>query len=140
MKQLKTIFAITLLLTYSNQSNSQLIYSGVSDLEVLITNIFGVQCQGISNVGIQGAPPQIARFENGLALGVNSGLVLSTGFPNMSSLPSSTFSSYDLNLPGDYDIIQYGNLSGQGASSHDAIAVYFDFTPIVSDTIRFNYI
>ncbi len=140
MKQLKTIFAITLLLTYSNYSNSQLVYSGVSDLEVLITNIFGVQCQGISNVGIQGTQAQIARFENGAALGVNSGLVLSTGFPNMSSAPSSQFSSYNLNMAGDYDIIQYGNLSGQGASSHDAISVHFDFTPIITDTIRFNYI
>jgi hypothetical protein len=140
MKQLKTIFVITLLLTYSNSSHSQLIYSGVSDLEVLITNIFGVQCQGISNVGIQGTQAQIARFENGLSLGVNSGLVLSTGFPNLSSAPSSTFSSYNLNMPGDYDIIQYGNLSGQGAYSYDAIAVHFDFTPIISDTIRFNYI
>lgn len=140
MKQLKTIFVFTLLLTYSNFSNSQLIYSGVSDLEVLITNIFGVQCQGISNVGVQGTQAQIARFENGLSLGVNSGLVLSTGFPNMSNAPSSVFSSYDLTMPGDYDIIQYGNLSGQGASSHDAIAVHFDFTPIITDTIRFNYI
>lgn len=140
MKQLKTIFVITLLFTYSNHSNSQLIYSGVSDLQVLITNIFGVQCQGISNVGIQGTQAQIARFENGSALGVNSGLVLSTGFPNMSSAPSSTFSSYNLNMPGDNDIILYGNLSGQGAYSYDAIAVHFDFTPIISDTIRFNYI
>jgi hypothetical protein len=140
MKQLKTFFAFTLFLTYSNFSNSQLIYSPVSDLEVLVTNIFGVQCQGITNVGIQGAQPQIARFENGLALGVNSGLVLSTGFPNMSNAPSATFSSYNLNMPGDYDIIQYGNLTGQGASSYDAIAVHFDFTPIITDTIRFNYI
>jgi hypothetical protein len=140
MKQLKTIFVIALLLTYSNSSNSQLIYSGVSNLEVLITNIFGVQCQGISNVGVQGTQAQIARFENGSALGVNSGLVLSTGFPNMSNAPSSTFSSYNLNMPGDNDIILYGNLSGQGAYSYDAIAVYFDFTPIITDTIRFNYI
>lgn len=140
MKQLKTIFVFTLFLTYSNFSNSQLIYSGVSDLEVLITNIFGVQCQGITNVGLQGTQAQIARFENGLALGVNSGLVLSTGFPNMSSAPSSQFSSYNLNMPGDNDIILYGNLSGQGAYSFDAIAVHFDFTPIVTDTIRFNYI
>ena len=43
-------------------------------------------------------------------------------------------------MPGDNDIILYGNLSGQGAYSYDAIAVHFDFTPIISDTIRFNYI
>lgn len=140
MKQLKTTLVIALLLTYSNYSNSQLIYSGVSDLEVLITNIFGVQCQGVSNVGLQGTQNQIARFENGSSLGVNSGLVLSTGYPNMSSTPSSSFASINMNMPGDYDIIQYGNITGQGAYSYDAISVQFDFTPIITDTIRFNYI
>jgi hypothetical protein len=140
MKQLKTTLVIALLLTYSNFSNSQLIYSGVSDLEVLITNIFGVQCQGVSNVGLQGVNNQVARFENGTSLGVNSGLVLSTGIPYMSNAPSSQFSSYNLGMPGDNDIIQYGNLTGQGAYSFDAVAVHFDFTPIISDTIRFNYI
>lgn len=140
MKQLKTTFVIALLLTYSNYSNSQLIYSGVSDLEVLITNIFGVQCQGITNVGLQGTQNQIARFENGLSLGVNSGLVLSTGYPNASSVPSSGFASVNMTMPGDYDIIQYGNITGQGANSFDAVSVQFDFTPIITDTIRFNYI
>jgi len=140
MKQLKLTLFVTSLLSFSNFSHSQLVYSGVSNLETLITNIFGVQCQGISNVGIQGTQAQIARFENGSSLGVNSGLVLSTGFPNMSSVASSQFSSYDLGMPGDNDIILYGNLSGQGAYSYDAIAVYFDFTPIITDTIRFNYI
>ncbi|TSJ41564.1 choice-of-anchor L domain-containing protein [Fluviicola chungangensis] len=140
MKQLKTTFVIALLLTYSNYSNSQLIYSGVSDLEVLITNIFGVQCQGITNVGLQGTQNQIARFENGSSLGVNSGLVLSTGYPNLSSAPSTSFASVNMNMPGDYDIIQYGNITGQGAYSYDAVSVQFDFTPIITDTIRFNYI
>lgn len=140
MKQLKTTLVIALLLTYSNFSNSQLIYSGVSNLEVLITNIFGVQCQGITNVSLQGTQNQVARFENGSSLGVNSGLVLSTGIPYMSSAPSSQFSSYNLGMPGDNDIIQYGNLTGQGAYSYDAVAVHFDFTPIITDTIRFNYI
>lgn len=139
MKQLKTTFVIALLLTYSNFSNSQLIYSGVSDLEVLITNIFGVQCQGVTNVSLQGTQNQVARFENGVSLGVNSGLVLSTGFPNLSSVPSSTFSSVNMNMPGDYDIIQYGNVA-TGYNSYDAVSVQFDFTPIVTDTIRFNYI
>lgn len=139
MKQLKTTFVIALLLTYSNFSNSQLIYSGVSDLEVLITNIFGVQCQGVTNVNLQGTQNQVARFENGVSLGVNSGLVLSTGFPNLSSAPSSTFSSVDMSMPGDNDIIVYGNVA-TGTGSFDAISVQFDFTPIVTDTIRFNYI
>ena len=139
MKHLKTLSVLVLLLTYSNYSNSQLIYSGVSDLEVLITNIFGVQCQGVTNVSLQGTQNQVARFENGSSLGVNSGLVLSTGYPNLSSTPSSTFSSVNMNMPGDYDIIQYGNVA-TGTGSFDAISVQFDFTPIITDTIRFNYI
>lgn len=140
MKQLKTILVIILLFSYSQFSSAQLVYSGVSNLQTLITNIFGVQCQGISNVGIQGTQSQIARFENGSSLGVNSGLVLSTGYPNLSSTPSSSFASINMNMPGDYDIIQYGNITGQGAYSYDAISVQFDFTPIITDTIRFNYI
>jgi len=140
MKQLKLTLGVILLQFISNQSQAQMTYSNVNDLQTLITNIFGVQCQGVSNVGIQGANIQIARFENGSSLGVNSGLVLSTGYPSYSNAPSGAFSSYDLGMPGDNDIIQYGNLSGQGAYSYDAIAVHFDFTPVISDTIRFNYI
>lgn len=139
MKHLKTLLVLALLFTYSNFSNSQLIYSGVSNLEVLITNIFGVQCQGVTNVNLQGTPNQIARFENGTSLGINSGLVLSTGMPNMSTAPSSAFASVNMTMPGDNDIIQYGNVA-TGYGSYDAVSVQFDFTPIVTDTIRFNYI
>jgi hypothetical protein len=139
MKHLKTLLVFSLLFTYSNYSNSQLVYSGVSNLEVLITNIFGVQCQGVTNVTLQGTQNQIARFENGTSLGINSGLVLSTGFPNLSSVPSSTFSSVNMTMPGDNDIIQYGNVA-TGYGSFDAVSVQFDFTPIITDTIRFNYI
>ncbi|MGV3610415.1 MAG: choice-of-anchor L domain-containing protein [Fluviicola sp.] len=139
MKHLKTLLVFSLLLTYSNFSNSQLVYTGVSNLEVLITNIFGVQCQGVTNVTLQGTQSQVARFENGTSLGINSGLVLSTGFPNISSVPSSTFASLNMTMPGDNDIIQYGNVA-TGYGSFDAISVQFDFTPIVTDTIRFNYI
>ncbi len=139
MKHLKTLLVLSLLLTYSNFSNSQLIYSGVSNLEVLITNIFGVQCQGVTNVTLQGTQNQIARFENGSSLGINSGLVLSTGVPNMSTAPSNAFASVNMTMPGDNDIIQYGNVA-TGYGSFDAVSVQFDFTPIVTDTIRFNYI
>lgn len=140
MKQLKLISALFIVPFVSVQASAQMTYSNVNDLQTLITNIFGVQCQGVSNVSIQGAGPQIARFENGSSLGVNSGLVLSTGIPNYSSMSSGNFSNYGLGMPGDNDIILYGNLQGQGAASFDAIAVHFDFTPIISDTIRFNYI
>lgn len=46
MKQLKTFFVAALFFSFSVFSNVQWICSGVSSLEVLITNIFGVQRQG----------------------------------------------------------------------------------------------
>lgn len=137
---MKLTLALFLLLFSANRVSAQMTYSNVSDLQTLITNIFGVQCQGVSNVNILGSYAQIARFENGSSLGVNSGLVLSTGYPMYSTMPSSMFSSYNTGAPGDNDIIVYGNLSGQGYASFDAISVIFDFTPVISDTIRFNYI
>lgn len=138
MKKTKFTFALFLLLFSVNHVSAQMTYSNVSDLQTLITNIFGVQCQGVSNVTIQGSNAQIARFENGSGLGVNSGLVLSTGYPIYSSMASSNFSSYSTGAPGDNDIILYG--TGMGYSSYDAISVIFDFTPVITDTIRFNYI
>lgn len=140
MKRIKIPFVLILLLFSTSQLNAQMTYSGVSDIQTLITNIFGVQCQGVSNVTIQGTTAQLARFENGASLGVNSGLVLSTGYPTYATMNSANFSSYNMGMPGDNDIIVYGNLSGQGYASYDAVSVQFDFTPAVTDTIRFNYI
>ncbi len=138
MKKLKLAIAVVVLQFSMSHVNAQMTYSNVTDIQTLITNIFGVQCQGVSNVSIQGTTAQIARFENGGSLGVNSGLVLSTGYPMYSTMSSSNFSSYNTGMPGDNDIIVYG--TGMGYSSYDAVSVQFDFTPVITDTIRFNYI
>jgi len=138
MKKLKLVIALVLLQFSVGHVHAQMTYSNVSDIQTLITNIFGVQCQGVSNVSIQGTTAQLARFENGAGLGVNSGLVLSTGYPMFSTMSSTNFSSYNTGMPGDNDIIVYG--TGMGYSSYDAVSVQFDFTPVITDTIRFNYI
>lgn len=116
-------------------------YSSIANnVDMLVANIFGVQCEGVANVQINGAPYAVGRFDNGQGVGLNSGMMLSTGFLNYSYQPVGNFASTQLGSPGDMDIINYGNLNGSGANSFDAVSVEFDFTPQVTDTIRFTYI
>lgn len=111
-----------------------------NDVEMLISNIFGVQCEGVTGIQINGAPIAVGRFDHGQGVGLNSGMMLTTGIPNYSLNPVGNFASTSLGSPPDMDIINYGNLNGSGAASYDAVSVEFDFTPSISDTIRFSYI
>jgi hypothetical protein len=138
MKKLLTILFITLI---SNSIFSQTIqFSPISNLNMMIANIFGVQCDGVSNVQMIAVPQQIGRFENGGILGLNSGLVLSTGIITGSQQPSSVFNNTFLGTSGDVDIANFGALAGQNPTNYDACIVEFDFTPTLSDTIKFTYV
>lgn len=118
----------------------QIEFSPVSNMEMLIANIFGVQCDGVSNVTHSQAPQALGRFENGGVIGLNSGLVLSTGLVSNAGQNSNIFNSFGPWAGGDADINLYGMLNGLPSTSYDACFVEFDFTPSVSDTISFTYI
>jgi hypothetical protein len=142
MKQIFTIFSL-LGITISFNSSlfaQQISFAPVDNLEVLITNVFGIQCEGVTNVQMIGSPLQIGRFENGGALGLSSGLVMSTGLVENSGQPSSTFSSNGLGTPGDTDIEVFGAAAGQFESNYDACAVIFNFQPLANGDISFTYI
>jgi Secretion system C-terminal sorting domain len=115
-------------------------FSQVNNLDMMIANIFGVQCDGVSNVQLLAVPIQVGRFENGGILGLNSGLVLSTGVVSGSQQPSGAFNSTGFGTSGDADIAQFGANAGQFPTNYDACVVEFDFTPTLSDTIRFTYV
>ncbi len=133
---MKRNLTFLLLLISSFHLNAQIVTSPAVDVPTMIANIFGVQCQGVSNVQVTGAQSQIARFENGQYLGVHSGLVLSTGYTiNIGNANTETNSGIDTNSPGSSMITSYG-----GDVSYNAISIDFDFAPTVTDTIRFNYI
>lgn len=115
-------------------------YTTVTDYPTMIANIFGVQCEGVSNVQVQSHQMAIGRFENGQGLGLSSGLAMSTGQLVGSNTPSGNFNSFANWFPMDQDIFDFGNASGQIPQNFDACIVEFDFTPLVSDTVRFSYI
>lgn len=124
--------------TFSQAQNIQ--FAQVNNLDMMIANIFGVQCDGVSNVQLMAVPLQVGRFENGGMIGLNSGLVLSTGIVQSSGTSVGIFNSTNLGTPGDNDIAMFGSLAGQNPSNYDACRVEFDFTPSISDTIRFTYV
>lgn len=70
MKLIKSI--ALLLLTFSSSSiGAQTIqFSTINNLDMMIANIFGVQCDGVSNVQLMAIPQQVGRFENGSAIGL----------------------------------------------------------------------
>lgn len=115
-------------------------FTTVTNLDMMIANIFGVQCDGVSNVQLFSSPYSVGRFENGTSIGLNSGLMLSTGIVSNSGQNFNMFNSTAIGVMGDSDIAAYGAANGQNPDNYDACRIEFDFTPSVSDTIRFTYI
>lgn len=94
----------------------------------------------VSNINYSGSAAAIGRFTaNGTNLGINSGVVLTTGtIANNGSGPqgpnNSSNSGIDNNSPG------FGALTSQaGAATFNAAILEFDFIPY-SDTVRFKYV
>lgn len=136
----KKITLISAVFATSLSFGQNLQFTQVSNLDMMIANIFGVQCDGVSNVQLLAVPLQIGRFENGGILGLNSGLVMSTGIVAGSEQPSGVFNSISLGTSGDVDIANFGIAAGQLPSNFDACRVEFDFSPTLSDTISFTYV
>ncbi len=114
-------------------------FAPATNIDMVIANIFGIQCGSVSNVQVTAATDQIGRFEFGSTIGLNSGLVMSTGAISGGSQPSSAFSSTTFTTPGDADVDAFGASTG-GFPSYDACFIEFDFLPTASDTVRFSYI
>lgn len=95
--------------------------------------------QGViaSNISYTGVAESIGYFDNGTNtnLGLDSGIVLSSGDVTLIPGNSSTSAGKDINLGGN-SLLQ--SLI-PGYSVNDAVFIEFDFIP-VSDTIKFRYV
>jgi hypothetical protein len=137
MKLIKFLPVLGLLFANPAQSQEIIFQSAPNDIQQIVTNIFGLQCQNIGTVAVTGVPLGFGIFSNGQAIGLNSGIVLSTGnvFSD-TSFNADYFSSTSFGSPGDIDIDQLNT----GSLSYDALSILFQFTPTISDTVRFNYV
>ena len=139
--KLKNTVSLLLFTFLSSSIGAQTIqFSAINNLDMMIANIFGVQCDGVSNVQLMAIPEQVGRFENGSSIGLTSGLVMSTGFVSGSQQPSIVFNNTAFGGQGDVDIANFGIQAGQVPTNYDACIVEFDFSPTLSDTISFTYV
>lgn len=137
MKLFRFLPFLGLLIATPAQSQEIIFQAAPNDIQQIVTNIFGLQCQNIGTVAVTGVPVGFGIFSNGQAIGLNSGIVLSTGnvFSD-TSYNASYFSSTGFGAAGDNDINQLNT----GGLSYDALSIGFQFTPTITDTVRFNYV
>ena len=134
------LIIVLILLQFSFNSNAQLITSQASSaaqVTQFVQNIFIGQGVTVSNVTYTGDLQSIGSFNTGAnatALGIDSGICLSTG--NVLDLPGAGSSFASTSTSGGSDP-QLDSLITQ--TINDAAVLEFDFTPL-SDTIKFDFV
>ncbi len=130
--------------------NAQIVISGQIDANTAVQDVLVAgECLQVQNITFAGRPAQLGQFTGGGFMGLNEGLVLSTGQlndiegPNIGSgFADPTGASTDLNGPNvsDTDIEQISDSGGIFGPdpSYDCAILEFDFKPL-SDVVTFNY-
>ena len=92
----------------------------------------------VSNITMSGSASMYGSFTNGNAtnLGLDAGVLLTTGNCTNVANPVGTFMSNDIGSAGDADLEM---LSSAGTSSYNACVLEFDFIPL-ADTVEFRYV
>lgn len=101
----------------------------------LITDVFLGDCLTAANITYTGATSAVGRFTNGWRIGIESGIVLTTGLATSAAGPNSSPSmSTDQGRPG------LGLLTGlAGVSTYDAAYFTFTFIP-ETESVTFTYV
>ncbi|HXH18837.1 MAG TPA: choice-of-anchor L domain-containing protein, partial [Chitinophagales bacterium] len=106
--------------------------------EELVEDILLGACVDVFNVEYTGAPEAIGYFSNGGSLGLQNGILLTTGSTDVAVGPNNApDATYIAGQPGDSDLESAAGLSSN--STFDACVLEFDFIPY-NNTITFNYI
>ena len=110
--------------------------------EQLIQDIFiGGDCFDVSNITVSGDPTSISKFSNGSsAVGLNDGIVLSTGTANQILGPNNGGSNGTTMSWSDVTDADLTAMTGQAfATIRDRVVLEFDFRP-TKNTITFQYV
>lgn len=106
-------------------------------VERLVQDIFvGGACRNTFNIKGIGNSEGIGYFENGQSIGINRGIILSTGHIENSEGPNDSrrISGDFKDVSGDPDLKQLSQLNIQ-----DAVGIEFDFVPLDS-LVTFRYV
>jgi gliding motility-associated-like protein len=132
----KKAFTLTLALAgFAIATKAQLTVTGGQTPQNLVQNVLVGTGVSVNNIAFVGDPGQIGSFNGQNSnIGINSGIILSTGSITTAPGLGGDFSSTNLGLPGDADLDGLSN-----AATEDAAILTFDFVPL-NDTIVFNYV
>ncbi|MCB9191661.1 MAG: choice-of-anchor L domain-containing protein, partial [Flavobacteriales bacterium] len=111
-----------------------------SEVQNYVENVLLGECVTVSNITFTGSLASgsgaIGEFGNGATLGIQDGLILSSGQAVYAVGPdNSNNRSFNHSLAGDPDLTDLAN----NFTTYDAAILEFDFIP-QSDTLRFNYV
>ncbi len=139
----KTLFFPLILIcgfSYSLQAQSNLFLDNSYTVEQMVMDFFDDPSIIVSNVTTTGTDQSIAFFDaGGTDLGLDAGIVFCNGEVMSIDTSANGFISATIGTGSDPDIDLMSSMSGS-PSSQDAIAIEFDFTVLVSDTLDFNYV
>jgi gliding motility-associated-like protein len=123
----------------SFSSNSQIVVSTALPPAQLVQSVLVGSGVSVSNITYSGVAGSIGKFTGGAGsnLGLNSGIVISTGLVNGTTAIGSAASNQASTDNGTGSDPQLQSLVS--ATVQDASVLQFDFRPI-SDTIRFRYV
>lgn len=136
IKALPYVFALFIISFIPRGAMAQLVVQNNLTPEQLVQNVLVGGGVSVSNVTYSGAIQMRGSFSNGHGtnLGLDEGVLLSTGnvfqVPNANSINAST----DYSQPGDPTLT-----STCGSVTHDAAVLEFDFIP-TADTLLFRYV
>ncbi|MFN4121780.1 MAG: choice-of-anchor L domain-containing protein [Flavobacteriales bacterium] len=100
-----------------------------------IPTILGGSCLEISNVSYNAGQYTAARFTNGQVIGINEGIVITTGRVMGINNTPDHFLNMVNNMPGDPMLTQIA-----GWPTYDATSLEFDFTSPVSGQVSVRYV
>lgn len=106
--------------------------------EQMVIDFFANSCATPSNITYNGAPVTMAYFEGANTnIGVNAGIVISTGDVTQLANDASFFASTTTGAAGDADLQA---LNSGGFTSYDASLLEFDLTVAGDGDMNFQYV
>lgn len=101
----------------------------------LIQDVFLGECLSASNITFTGATTAIGTFSNGGAIGIDSGIILTSGLANIATGPNDQGAAgFDHGLPG-HPLLT----TAAGMQTYDAAVFQFNFEA-QTDQVTFTYV